>query len=105
VNDAFYPFGVPDQLQVALILCHAAQLSTPAEVTQALRMVREDAASILGLSGYQLQPGSRGDVVVLDAGTIEDALRYQAGRRWVVRGGRVVAEAEVRRVEPASPGA
>jgi cytosine deaminase len=105
VNDAFYPFGVPDQLQVALILCHAAQLSTPAEVTQALRMVRADAASIMGVSGYQLEPGSRGDVVVLEAGTIEDALRYQASRRWVVRRGLVVAETEVRRVEPASPGA
>lgn len=31
VNDAFYPFGVPDQLQVALIFAHAAQLSMPQE--------------------------------------------------------------------------
>ena len=32
VDDGFYPFGAADQLQVALILCHAAQLSVPPEI-------------------------------------------------------------------------
>ena len=37
-------------------------------------------------------PGARADLVVLDAETGRDALREQAPRRWVLRGGRVVAE-------------
>ncbi len=92
VNDAFYPFGVPDQLQVALLLCHAAQLSTPDEISQALAMVRAGAAAVLGLDDWSLRSGARADVVVFDAEDMTEALRFQAPRRWVISGGRVVAE-------------
>jgi cytosine deaminase len=94
VQDAFYPFGSADQLQVALILAHAAQLSEPDEIKQALRMPRAGAAGIVGLTDYGIHAGGRGDLVVLDAETPEDALRLVAPRRWVVRGGRVVAETQ-----------
>jgi cytosine deaminase len=92
VDDAFYPFGTADPLQVALIVAHAAQLGTPAEIAAALRMVGEDAARILGLVDHGLVAGARADLVVLDAERPADALREQAPRRWVLRGGRVVAE-------------
>jgi cytosine deaminase len=96
VEDAFYPFGAADQLQLALLLVHAAQLSTPPEVRAALQMVRGDAAAIMRISDYGLHAGARADLVVLDAETPHDALRTQAARRWVLRGGRVVAETESR---------
>jgi cytosine/creatinine deaminase len=97
VNDAFYPFGVPDQLQVALLLCHAAQLSTPQEIEVALAMVRADAAAVLRLGATgPLRAGAQADVVVLDASDMKEALRFQASRRWVIRSGRVVAETERR---------
>jgi cytosine deaminase len=92
VDDAFYPFGDADPLQVALITAHAAQLGTPDEIAAALRMVTDGAARLLGLPDYGIVPGARADLVVLDAETAHDALREQAPRRWVVRGGRVVAE-------------
>lgn len=93
VSDAFYPFGVPDQLQVALVLCHAAQLSTPDEIEHALAMVRGDAAAVLRLGDMAgLTTGSRADIVVLDAPDMVHALRFQSPRRWVIRAGRVVAE-------------
>ena len=92
VDDAFYPFGTADPLQVALIVAHAAQLGTPAEIAAALRMVGEAAARILGLADYGLVAGARADLVVLEAERPADALREQAPRRWVLRGGRVVAE-------------
>ena len=98
VEDAFYPFGAADQLQVALILAHAAQLSEPPQIEQALHMPRGGAASIVGLSDYGVHPGAPADLVVLDAETPADALRTQAPRRWVLRAGRVVAETQTTRV-------
>jgi cytosine/creatinine deaminase len=93
VNDAFYPFGVPDQLHVALILCHAAQLSTPAEIDRALAMVRSEAAAVLRLPGARsMAVGAPADLVVLDAASMSEALRFQAVRRWVISAGRIVAE-------------
>jgi cytosine deaminase len=92
VDDAFYPFGTADPLQVALIVAHAAQLGTPSEIAVALRMVTTDAARLLRLPDHGLHPGARADLVVIDAETARDALREQSPRRWVLRGGRVVAE-------------
>jgi cytosine deaminase len=94
VDDAFYPFGSADPLQVALIVAHAAQLGTPAEIAAALRMVTDDAARLLRLPDYGLVVGARADLVILDAESERDALREQAARRWVLYGGRVVAETE-----------
>ena len=92
VDDAFYPFGNADPLQVALIVAHAAQLGTPTEIAAVMRMVGEDAARVLRLPDYGLSPGARADLVVLDAERPADALREQAPRRWVVRRGLIVAE-------------
>ena len=94
VQDGFYPFGAADQLQVALILCHAAQLSAPPEIDAALRAIGTAAARLMGVSGYGLEPGCAADLIVLDAGTMHEALRLQAPRRWVIRRGAVVAQTQ-----------
>jgi cytosine deaminase len=97
VQDAFYPFGVADPLQVALILCHAAQLSTTDEIDAGLMMIGANAASALRLPDYGLRVGATADIVVLDADSPRDALRTQAARRWVIRRGKVVAETSMSR--------
>ena len=95
VQDGFYPFGAADQLQVALILCHAAQLSIPAEIDAALASIRHAAARVMGVRGYGLDPGCTADLVVLDCDDMHEALRLQANRRWVIRRGAIVAETSV----------
>jgi cytosine deaminase len=92
VQDGFYPFGAADQLQVALILCHAAQLSVPAEIDAALASIRHAAAKVMGVRGYGLDPGDRADLIIVDADDMHEALRLQAARNWVIRRGEIVAE-------------
>lgn len=91
VYDGFYPFGAADQLQVALIFCHAAQLSLPSEIDAALSAIRHAAARVMGVTGYGIEPGCAADLVVLDADSMHEALRLQAARSWVIRQGSIVA--------------
>jgi cytosine deaminase len=93
VDDAFYPFGRADMLEVALITAHAAQLTTPAEIETVFRMMTTNAARTLGvLDDYGIAVGKRADIVILDAKSPKDAIRRQADRRYVIKGGRVIAE-------------
>jgi cytosine deaminase len=92
LHDGFYPLGSGDQLMIAWLLVHAAQLTTPDQLRAALATVSSNAARVMRLDGYEIAPGSRGDIVVLDAETPDAALRLQAERRWVIRRGRVVSE-------------
>jgi cytosine deaminase len=66
--------------------------------------VTETPARILGLEGYGLEPGCHADLVLLDAGSTVDAIRLRAGRRAVVRRGKVVAEAPPAHVSLFLPG-
>jgi cytosine/creatinine deaminase len=95
VYDGFYPFGAADQLQVALIFCHAAQLSLPAEIDAALSAIRHAAARVIGVTGYGIEPGCVADLVVLDADSMREALRLQAARSWVIRQGSIVASTSI----------
>jgi cytosine deaminase len=95
VYDGFYPFGAADQLQVALIFCHAAQLSLPAEIDAALSAIRHAAARVIGVTGYGIEPGCVADLVVLDADSMHEALRLQAARSWVIRQGSIVASTSI----------
>lgn len=93
VDDAFYPFGRADMLEVALITAHAAQLTTPAEIETVFKMMTTNAARTLGvLDDYGIEVGKRADIVILDAKSPKDAIRRQADRRYVIKGGRIIAE-------------
>jgi cytosine deaminase len=93
VNDAFYPFGRADMLEVANISAHAAQLTMPDEIETLFKMMTTNAARTLGvLDDYGITIGKRADLVVIDASSPKDAIRRQPDRRWVIKGGKIIAE-------------
>jgi cytosine deaminase len=93
VNDAFYPFGKADMLEVANISAHAAQLTMPDEIETVFEMMTTNAARTLGvLDDYGIAVGKRADLVVIDASSPKDAIRRQPDRRWVIKGGKIIAE-------------
>ena len=61
------------------------------ELALALDVVTTGGAQALGLEGYGLAPGCGGDLVLVEAETIAEAVAQRPGRRTVVKRGRVVA--------------
>src|SRR5919205_1334267 len=94
VMDPWYPLGYGDPLQAAAVLAHYAQMSGYEELRTLIDMITVNAARALGLDDYGLEPGCRADLVVFDAPSEMEALRLVPVRRFVLRGGQVVARAE-----------
>ena len=91
VDDPYYPFGKPDQLEVALMMAHTAQLTLPHELEQVMDMVTVNAARAARLSDYGIAPGNKADLVVLGAPSVREALRLQQPRPHVIKNGVEVA--------------
>jgi cytosine deaminase len=104
VLDPWYALGSGDMLEVAAMGLHVAQMTSQQGMRQCFDAVTVHNARILGLDGYGLEVGCRADFVLLQARSPVEAIRLQAARLLVVRGGRVLARAPQRRIELDLPG-
>jgi cytosine deaminase len=91
VMDPWYGLGSADMLEVAAMGLHVAQMTSRAGMRACFDAVTTHGARVLGLEGYGLSVGGRGDFVLLLAHSPVEALRLRARRLVVVRGGRVLA--------------
>ena len=91
VMDPWYPLGTGDMLEVAWMALHACQMSGVEEIPLMFDAVTTAAARTLGLEDYGLETGCSADAVLLDASSVEDALRTRPSRLAVIRRGRIVA--------------
>jgi cytosine deaminase len=92
VHDTFYPFGQNDPLEIAFLLCHASQMSQPAEILTVMDMVTGNGAKALRVPDFQVAAGAVADLVVLDARDAREAFATRSPRRWVIRKGKLIAE-------------
>ena len=92
ILDPWYPLGSHDMLEVAHMGVHALHMSGAQEMESLFNAVTCNAAKVMGLEGYGLEPGCRADMVVLQASDPIQALRLKSARLQVIRGGRVIAE-------------
>ena len=95
VDDPYYPFGRPDQLEVGQYTAHVAQLTYPRELETVFDMITSNAAQAIRLEGYGVEPGNRADLVLIDAPSVREALRKIPPRRLVLYGGRLLAESRL----------
>ncbi len=96
VMDPWYPLGSHDMLQVASMGLHVGQLTGTEEIKSCFAAVTESPAKILGLEGYGLTPGCHADLVILQAEDAFEAIRLSAERLFVIRRGKILAEAPPR---------
>jgi len=92
VMDPWYSLGSHDMLEVAHMGLHVGQLTGTAEMLGCFDAVTRNAAKVMELEGYGLEPGCHADLVVLQAADPIEALRLKPARLHVVRRGRVIAE-------------
>jgi cytosine deaminase len=95
VNDPYYPFGKPDQIEVGQYMAHVAQLTYPRQLETVFDMITVNAARAMRLERYGVEPGDRADLVLIEAETVHEALREIPPRRLVFYGGKLVAESRL----------
>ncbi len=104
VMDPWYALGSGDMLEVAAMGLHVAQMTSVQGQRQCFDAVTVNAAKVMGLTGYGLEPGCRADFVLLQASSPEEAIRLRAHRLLVVRGGRVLSRMAPQVAELSLPG-
>lgn len=95
VHDTFYPFGQSDPLEIAFLLCHASQMSQPAEIDTVMNMVTQNGAKALRVAGFPVAVGAEANLVILNEHNPREAFTYRTPRRWIIRKGRLVAESRL----------
>jgi cytosine deaminase len=92
ILDPWYNLGSHDMLEVASMGLHVAQMTGVDQMRRMFEAITENGARVLGLEKYGLEPGCHADMVILQAGDLQEALRLKPARLFVIRRGNVIAQ-------------
>ena len=92
VMDPWYALGSGDMLEVAHMGLHVAQMTSQAGIRACYDAVTTNAAKIMHLEGYGLEPGCDASFVLLQARDVVEAIRLRANRLNVWRHGKLLAQ-------------
>ena len=104
VLDPWYSLGSADMLEVAHMGLHVAQMTGQNAMRACFEAVTSTPAKIMGLTGYGLEVGCYADLIILDASDPIEALRLRAGRRLVMRRGKILSQMAATRAQLSLPG-
>jgi cytosine deaminase len=90
VEDAYYPFGRHNLLEVAFLAAHLLDMRAAPQLEVLLDLITTSAARVLGLTDYGLRVGGPADLLVHDATRTVDLLSRHAAPRTVIRAGRAL---------------
>lgn len=91
IRDLWSPYGDGDILRIALNFARLHGMRHDEDLAYAVELATSRAAGFVHREKHDLVPGSRADIVVLDAENIQDALVRVPRRSLVIAGGRLVA--------------
>ena len=91
IEDAYYPFGRHNLLEVAFLAAHLLDMRTGPQLELLVDLVTTSAGRVVGLSGYGLRVGGPADLLVHDAQRTVDLVARHAPPRAVIRAGTVLA--------------
>lgn len=87
IQDAYYPFGENNMLQVAFLASHLLSMLTFDDMELLYDMVTTGAAKVLGLKDHELKVGGTADLVVLDVPDVYQAIWYHRAPAYVIKNG------------------
>jgi cytosine deaminase len=90
VDDAYYPYGRCNMLEVAFLASHLLWMMSRQDREIIYDMITSNAAKVLGLQRYGIQVGDSANFVVLDATNLREAFAYHSEPAFVVRDGTVL---------------
>ena len=93
IMDPWYPLGRGSMLDAISMLVHVAQMTGRAELFRAYEMITSNAARAAEIE-YGVKEGLAANFVIFDCDDEAEAIRLRPSARWVVRDGRIVAEAQ-----------
>lgn len=90
IRDLWSPYGDGDMLRIALNFARLHNIRLDEDLIFAVELATRRAAGFVHQATHDLLPGSRADIVLLDAVNVQDALVRVPRRDLVIAGGRVV---------------
>ncbi|UCG90016.1 MAG: amidohydrolase family protein [Candidatus Heimdallarchaeota archaeon] len=96
INDPYYPFGKGDMLEVALLLGHAAKMTTQSEIETLYDMITYNAATTIGISDHKLDVDTPANLVILHGvKTVNEAIRKAPPARTTIRKGKIISKTSI----------
>jgi cytosine/creatinine deaminase len=90
ISDAYYPYGRNNMLEVAFLASHLLWMMSRRDMETLYDMITVNPAKALNIAGYGLAVGAPGNLVVLNAPDVVEALRFHTRPRAVINRGRPI---------------
>jgi cytosine/creatinine deaminase len=93
IFDPWYPLGTGNMLQVLHMGIHVSQLMGYEQIMNSIDLITTNSAKTLNIEeSYGIETGKPANLIVLSAENEYEAIRKQAGVRYSIREGKVIAE-------------
>jgi cytosine deaminase len=90
IADAYYPFGRNNMLEIAFLAAHLMWMTGRDELEILYDLITTNAAKALGIKDYGLKEGCDADLVVLDAGSVWEAIWNHEAPLHVIKDGKEI---------------
>lgn len=90
VNDAYYPYGRCNMLEVAFLASHLLWMMSGQDREIIYNMITSNAAQVLGIHNYGIVVTGPANLLVLQATNLREAFTYHSEPAFVVRNGAVL---------------
>ena len=91
-KDGECPFGNANPLEEAQVTANIHKFANNADFAMVYEMITTQPALSLGFDDYGTAPGSKADIVVIDAPDMTEAVLSKSASLYVIKAGKIVAE-------------